>query len=342
MVFTIQYRISSGPNSVVYWGINLNEREPIAIKTIGSLSNANDNYSEYNILKKLKHSHIVRTLDWGFIGLDFSTSTGVNISPILHKDTVVMLLEYMQGGTLHSYIEKSGALNERTCKKYLKQLLSAVSHCHQQHVVHRDIKPQNILLDISKETLKLADFGSATVLENLVTEHQRTSSFLCTPLFAAPEVMKFDPYTYKVDIWSLGCVFIQMATGKLPFDEFRLHSMPPEEALTILSRGRYTPQIPRHLSPDAQDFIDWCLQIVPAKRASIDELLLHPFMKEGKEDSAKYTSYESDFKENDDVCKYSVLEQTTIERLDWTDQDENIQELNLLAALAVPTVNYQD
>jgi serine/threonine protein kinase len=126
-----------------------------------------------------------------------------------------ILMEYVPGSSLDAILQKFGALDEQVIRTYTRQLLEALNYCHGNRIIHRDIKGKNILVD-THGTLKLADFGSAK--QFVEAKAAPSLNYNYTPLWTAPEVLIGD-YTYKIDIWSLGCVIIEMATAKQPWDE---------------------------------------------------------------------------------------------------------------------------
>lgn len=130
--------------------------------------------------------------------------------------TAIFVLEYASQGSLIHNLLNHGKLNENVAKYYLKKLVSALSHLHAHGVAHRDIKPDNILLD-SKFNLKLADFGMAGVKE---TEDQLFSEKIGTGQYLAPEVNGKNEYDgFKADIYSTGVTLFTMATGIPPYQE---------------------------------------------------------------------------------------------------------------------------
>lgn len=154
-----------------------------------------------------------------------------------------ILMEYVPGSSLDAILQKFGALDEQVMRTYTRQLLEALNYCHTNRVIHRDIKGKNILVD-THGTLKLADFGSAK--QFVEAKAAPSLNYNYTPLWTAPEVLIGD-YTFKIDIWSLGCVIIEMATAKQPWDEENFENpfralyhigtrLPPAAACRLLLR----------------------------------------------------------------------------------------------------------
>ncbi|ETV84896.1 STE/STE7/MEK1 protein kinase, variant 3 [Aphanomyces astaci] len=132
------------------------------------------------------------------------------------KDSAVALaLEYMDGGSLENVVHQLGALPERILANITYQILCGLSYLKSRKRVHRDIKPSNILLN-SKGEVKLTDFGIATELHNSVA---MCGSFVGTFKYMSPERIQHKPYSYSSDIWSLGLVLIESATGQYPYQQ---------------------------------------------------------------------------------------------------------------------------
>ena len=125
-------------------------------------------------------------------------------------------------------------------------------------MIHRDIKGKNILVD-QEGVVKVADFGSAKQFEDVTMQHSPSLDFNYTPLWTAPEVLSRDgEYDCKIDIWSLGCVIIEMATGKPPWSELKFEN--PFRALFHIGNSGSHPEIPRRMSEMGKDFLRQCFQ----------------------------------------------------------------------------------
>jgi serine/threonine protein kinase len=266
--------LGSGSFGKVYQCFDLSSGQLIAVKQIELLNQqmrrvAKQAQTEINLMQKLNHANIVQLL-----GSHITQDRHTNI------ETMNIIMEFIPGKCLSDILREFGAFPENICQKYITQMLLALEHCHQSNIVHRDIKGQNILMS-ANSTVKLCDFGSAKILDNILNLDEKTQSFTYTPLFAAPEVFSSKLYNYKVDIWSLGCVLIEMATAQPPWAEKDLDRLSVPEALRIISSGRERPGIPEHLSYKAKHFISQCLTLNAHKRPSATELLLHPFITQG-------------------------------------------------------------
>ncbi|WVO14909.1 hypothetical protein L204_102549 [Cryptococcus depauperatus] len=189
---------------------------------------------------------------------------------ISHQNHHYMVFEFIDGGQMLDYIISHGRLRERAARKFARQIGSALDYCHQNSIVHRDLKIENIL--ISKNgNIKLIDFG----LSNLYSPVRHLSTFCGSLYFAAPELLNAKAYTGpEVDIWSFGIVIYVLVCGKVPFDD---QSMPALHAK--IKRGIV--EYPSWLSSEVKSLLSRMLVVNPADRAILQEVLNHPFMTRG-------------------------------------------------------------
>ena len=198
-----------------------------------------------------------------------------------HGQEVWVYMEYMSGGSLGSLLKKLERLSESMLRVYMRQVIEGVTFLHQRSVVHRDIKPDNILLN-ADGTAKLSDFGTSREqgdATNLLT-------LTGTPWFMAPEVVKSIGHGTAADIWSLGCSMIQLTTGRPPFHDCS-GPMPCMYQIGV-NPQRVLEYIPKTISEDLHQLMTWCLQDDPSKRPSAAALLRHQFFScEDSSDSAE-------------------------------------------------------
>lgn len=190
--------IGKGAFAKVYMGQSIaNPDLKVAVKTINKLYMGDEDLKaigdEVEVLKALDHPNIVKYYE-------------------TYDDPRFMfiVMEYCKGHTLGHQLKQMKSFTEEDTAFILQQLLSAIHHCHSSNVSHRDIKPDNIMLD-SDYNVTLIDFG----LSKLTTKN-RLKSVIGSPLYMSPEVFK-GKYTNKCDIWSLGVLIYHMISGKLPF-----------------------------------------------------------------------------------------------------------------------------
>ncbi|KAH7414516.1 hypothetical protein DE146DRAFT_640571 [Phaeosphaeria sp. MPI-PUGE-AT-0046c] len=202
-----------------------------------------------------------------------------------HRDKVYIFMEYCSGGSLAGLLEHGRIEDETVIMVYALQMLEGLAYLHDSGVVHRDIKPENILLD-HNGVIKYVDFGAAKLIarqgRTLAAEHNATrqgrqGSMTGTPMYMSPEVIRGGSTGRHgaVDVWSLGCVILEMATGRRPWA-----SMDNEWAIMYHIAQGDPPQLPSRdqLSDTGIDFLQKCFERDPAKRASAVELLQHEWI----------------------------------------------------------------
>ena len=189
-----------------------------------------------------------------------------------------IVMENICGGNLLNAINKMSKFSESMAKNIFKQLIETIKYLHSIGIVHRDIKPDNILLDLDN-TIKLCDFG----VSKEVKEGQLLTDSCGTPAFVAPEILKDSPYNpYMTDIWSSGVVLYAMITGFFPFrgvNETELHK-------NILS-GAF-PKL-KDVSNELKDLLNKILEVNPNKRITIDNILKHPWIIQNENINNNYT-----------------------------------------------------
>uniref|UniRef100_A0A9L0JA91 Mitogen-activated protein kinase kinase kinase 19 n=1 Tax=Equus asinus TaxID=9793 RepID=A0A9L0JA91_EQUAS len=215
---------------------------------------------EVDLLKALKHVNIVAYL-----------------GTCLEENIVSIFMEFVPGGSISSIINRFGPLPEMVFCKYTKQILQGVAYLHENCVVHRDIKGNNVML-MPTGIIKLIDFGCAKRLAWAGlngTHSDMLKSMHGTPYWMAPEVINESGYGRKSDIWSIGCTVFEMATGKPP-----LASMDRMAAMFYIGAHRgLMPPLPEHFSENAADFVRLCLTRDQHERPSAVQLLKHSFLK---------------------------------------------------------------
>jgi serine/threonine protein kinase len=164
-------------------------------------------------------------------------------------------------------------MTTRQIQLCIRQVLEALKFLHSYNVVHRDIKGANVLFD-AHGVVKVSDFGTAKHLNPLSSTGSNRPAG--TILYMAPEIMRSDTCLTAADIWSLGCLVIEMASQKHPYHERNFTD--GIQVVNAVGIEKYSPQVPERLSPDGQDFVRRCLRFDPSERPSAAALLEHPFM----------------------------------------------------------------
>nr|KAF6462428.1 mitogen-activated protein kinase kinase kinase 4 [Molossus molossus] len=255
-------KIGEGQYGKVYTCISVDTGELMAMKEIRFQPNDHktikETADELKIFEGIKHPNLVR-----YFGVE------------LHREEMYIFMEYCDEGTLEE-VSRLG-LQEHVIRLYSKQITVAINVLHEHGIVHRDIKGANIFLT-SSGLIKLGDFGCSVKLKNNAqTMPGEVNSTLGTAAYMAPEVItraKGEGHGRAADIWSLGCVVIEMVTGKRPWHEYE-HNF---QIMYKVGMG-HKPPIPERLSLEGKDFLSHCLESEPRMRWTASQLLDHSFVK---------------------------------------------------------------
>jgi serine/threonine protein kinase len=219
-----------------------------------------DVFTERNVLTRSNHPYLLK-LHWTFQSE--------------HK--LFFVMDYMPGGDLDKYMnsQPSKALDLFTSKLYGAEILLSILYLHEHGVIYRDLKPENILLS-AEGHCALADFGLSKDFhkegQNLSDEDLRANSFVGSPFYVAPDVLKQKEYTIAVDFWSFGILLFRMLCGRPPFSG---RSMKEVFDNILFSDLRFPSSV--QLSPEAKDLISRLLTKDAAKRIKGAEVKAHPF-----------------------------------------------------------------
>ncbi|GLU05820.1 hypothetical protein SLE2022_228980 [Rubroshorea leprosula] len=244
----------------VYLGFNSESGEMCAMKEVPlcpddakSRESAQQLGQEILVLSRLRHPNIVQY---------YGSETVDN--------KLYIYLEYVSGGSIYKLLQEYGQFGEVAIRNYTQQILLGLAYLHAKSTVHRDIKGANILVDPNGR-VKLADFGMA----KHITGQYCPLSFKGSPYWMAPEVIRnANGCSLAVDIWSLGCTVLEMATTKPPWSQYE-----GVAAMFKIGNSKELPAIPDHLPDEGKDFVRQCLQRNPLYRPSAADLLKHPFVK---------------------------------------------------------------
>nr|AML81036.1 serine/threonine-protein kinase 36 [Chanodichthys ilishaeformis] len=248
--------IGEGSFGRVYKGRRKFSGQVVALKFIPKVGRSEKDLRslkrEIDIMRGLKHPNIVLLLD------SFET-----------EREVVVVTEYAEG-ELFQILEDDGSLPENQVCEIACQLVSALYYLHSHRILHRDMKPQNILLG-KGGIVKLCDFGFARAMSvsTLVL-----TSIKGTPLYMSPELVEEKPYDHSADLWSLGCILYELHTGAPPFYTNSIFQL-----VQLIVRDPV--KWPENMSQDCLSFLKGLLMKDPEKRLSWPDLLHHPFVADG-------------------------------------------------------------
>ncbi|KIJ68540.1 hypothetical protein HYDPIDRAFT_82801 [Hydnomerulius pinastri MD-312] len=262
--------IGKGTYGRVYLALNATTGEMIAVKQVEIPTTASDKSDsrqasfvqalkmESETLKDLDHPHIV-----AYLGFEETPSF------------LSIFLEYVPGGSVGSCLRDHGKFDEEVTKSFAAQILDGLAYLHSKNIIHRDLKADNILVE-KTGICKISDFG---ISKRTDEDQGAYTAMQGTVFWMAPEVIgsqRGRGYNNKVDIWSVGCVVLEMWAGRRPW--------PDEDFFTVMFKVSHegkSPPIPHDviLSDLATDFKERCFAVHPDARATAQELIQHPYLK---------------------------------------------------------------
>ncbi|CDH53025.1 mitogen-activated protein kinase kinase kinase [Lichtheimia corymbifera JMRC:FSU:9682] len=257
--------LGQGSFGRVHMAFNVVTGEVIAVKQVNVsppfakeiMIDGTQLHQEIAMLRDLDHENIVQ-----YLGYDEDESEGV----------INIFLEYVSGGSIASRLAIHGAFPESIVRFFTRQICMGLAYLHSKGILHRDIKAANILIE-ADGVCKISDFGLSKRHDfaDQVYDANDRMSLRGSIYWMAPEVVKNQPYSAKVDIWSLGCTVLEMLTGERPWLTF--HQLAAFYNLGCQKK----PRVPETIADTAKDFLNLCFAIDPRKRPTANDLLNHQF-----------------------------------------------------------------
>jgi hypothetical protein len=263
--------LGTGAFGAVYLGFDSSRGSQVAVKEVPLMNEADDALpqhilNEISIMRQASHPNVVRYI-------------GARVAHSQRSGRVVqVVMEYIAGGSIGRLVRRVGALRESVAVMYVRDVIAGLAYLHDTlGIAHRDIKSENILVS-PDGSCKLSDYGTSKAV---ATEPGRGSTLLTScvgsPNYMAPEVARGDAYGRAADIWSVGCVVVELLTGEAPTYGA---GNPMALMYRLADDPSAIPELPSssHASPEAIEFVRMCCMRTPAERATAARLKAHPWI----------------------------------------------------------------
>lgn len=262
-VYQIGVALGRGGFATVYLAENLRTGELVAVKRFHPPSASRDarRKAESSLRRAIKEQRI-----WD--GLTHKNIVSYKGCFFGEQGELNLVAEYIPGCSLADHLSQSARFPEHMVARITVQIVAGLDYLHKMGVTHRDVKPANILVD-PDGVIKITDFGVSSAVD---VPTMTGNTLVGTPWYIAPEMIEGRPYSKSVDIWSLGCTVIELATGKRPY-----HHLRPHIAMFRMTQDRMPP-IPKTTSPVLRNFLRTCWVWDPAQRPTPAHLKRHPFL----------------------------------------------------------------
>ena len=271
--------IGQGAFGKVNIGLNVLSGRVVAVKSFikAELKNSQNMTKilyETNLMRKLNHPNITKILE-----------------TFEDDKYILIIMEYINGGNLFSFVKKRRKLSEKISKFLFRQIILGIQHIHSKKIVHRDIKLENILIDLNNN-IKICDFGIGIMLDS---DKELIQDQCGTPMYMAPEIIlnskKGGYLGYPVDIWSAGIALYIMLSGTLPFSYRNKEKKEMNNSISLSNNNNYElqnsiinkePKKIKKISEEARSLLQGLLNKDPNKRLTIEQILDHPWLKSEK------------------------------------------------------------
>uniref|UniRef100_A0A913HEJ1 non-specific serine/threonine protein kinase n=1 Tax=Strongyloides stercoralis TaxID=6248 RepID=A0A913HEJ1_STRER len=256
--YDLMVKIGVGASGTVYTARGKYNSKVVAVKRIAFKSQPKKEMllTEIKVMEQYRHKNLVNYIE----------------SFLVDEDDLWVVMDYLEGGNLTDVCVKT-ELDEGQIAAVLKECLEALAFLHSHSIIHRDIKSDNVLLGMDG-SVKLTDMGFCAQ----IAPGSKRTTMVGTPYWMAPEIISKTKYNFRVDIWSLGIMALEMVDGEPPY----LREAPLKAIYLIAQNGKPEVKKKHQLSCEFNNFLDRCLVVNPDDRADTSELLAHPFIRKAK------------------------------------------------------------